>query len=296
MDSNSLNILVEARKEYLDQLNLILCPHLIESFEKMYGESVTASKGKKILIQFQTFLKEVPNWNDNMIKKHADSICSSCSWFNDLLAAVFVSSVKILSSVRLNSEKNKISLKLPTNQVFIHGCFINISRDLYKNPYVYHEPENENDRDVELINRFSKVIEVTVKEMIPIQEILKSCISQENPGEKIEFNNETVDDDDDPEFEDSDGELEPQEAEAEAEAEADESPQDELEAPTESVALPGAVPTPVPTPVPVAAPPPPVREVRNIDIIRKPGAQRPPSLPRKPVEEDDGILFSDARE
>ena len=100
MDSHNLNVLVEAKEQYLGQLCDIMMPFMNEVFAAMYNESVKASKGKKVLIQFQKFLKEVPNWNNHMVTQHTDKLCSSCGWFNDLLAAVFVSFVKILSSVR----------------------------------------------------------------------------------------------------------------------------------------------------------------------------------------------------
>ena len=178
MDANSLNVLVGAKKEYLKQLCALVIPIMIETFHDMYKESVKMTKGKKVLIQYQKLLKEVPNWSDHMINTHNEKLCNSCSWFNDLLAAVFVSFVKILSSVRLKAENKKISVKLPSNQLFIHSCYINAAKDLYKDPYIYHDEPNEYERDTILKNRFKICIENTVDEMIPIQEILKSCMSQ----------------------------------------------------------------------------------------------------------------------
>lgn len=178
MDTNSLNVLVEAKKEYLKQLCALMVPIMIDTFHDMYKESVKMTNGKKVLIQYQKLMKEVPNWSDHMINTHNEKLCNSCSWFNDLLAAVFVSFVKILSSVRLKAENKKISVKLPSNQLFIHSCYINAAKDLYKDPYVYHDEPNEYERDTILKNRFKICVENTIDEMIPIQEILKSCMSQ----------------------------------------------------------------------------------------------------------------------
>lgn len=178
MDANSLNILVEAKKEYLKQLCGLMVPIMIETFEELYKESVKICKGKKVLLQYQKLLKEVPNWNEHMVNTHNEKLCNTCSWFNDLLAAVFVSFVKILSSVRLKAENKKISIKIPSNQLFIHSCYINAAKDLYKDPYIYHEETNEYERDEKLNKRFIICIEKTVDEMVPVQEILKSCMSQ----------------------------------------------------------------------------------------------------------------------
>jgi hypothetical protein len=197
---DGLTVLVEAKKEYLAQLCCVMCPQMIAVFEAMYKEAENISKGRKILQQYQKLLKEVPNWNNHIVHQHVDKMNSSCSWFNDLLAAVFVSYVKILSSVRINSENKKISLKLPSNDVFIHGCFTNAAKDLYKDPFVYHEEMSEYDRDANLTRRFVACIESTVKDMIPIQEILKTYISNKS---EIEFENNPDEDTEDPEVEET---------------------------------------------------------------------------------------------
>ena len=177
---DNLHVLVEAKKEYLGQLCLIMCPPMIEVFDEMYRESVKISKGRKILIMFQKLLKEVPNWSNAMSKQHTDNIADRCAWFNDLLAAVFVACTKILSAVRLKADNKKISLKLPTNEVFIQTCYNNIAKDLYKDPYIFHSEQSEYTRDESLTMRFCSAIETTVKELIPVQQILQTYMSQES--------------------------------------------------------------------------------------------------------------------
>jgi len=177
---DNLSIMVEAKREYLGQLCLIMSPAMIEVFEEMYNESIKTSKGKQVLIMFQKILKEVPNWSNAMSKRHSDNITSRCSWFGDLLAAVFVACTKILSSVRLKADNKKISLKLPTEEVFIQTCYNNIAKDIYKDPYIFHEEQSEYVRDEKLTTRFCTCIENTVKELIPVQQILQTYMSQDN--------------------------------------------------------------------------------------------------------------------
>jgi hypothetical protein len=248
---DGLTVLVEAKKEYLAQLCCVMCPQMIEVFESMYAEANTISKGRKVLQQYQKLLKEVPNWNNHIVHQHVDRMNSSCGWFNDLLAAVFVSYVKILSSVRINSENKKISLKLPSNDVFIHGCFTSAAKDLYKDPYVYHEEMSEYDRDANLTRRFVACIEATVKDMIPIQEILKTYISNKS---EIEFENKPDEDTEDPEVEETFPEPEP-EPEAEPGATGDAAP----EAPVEPAAAPGE-------PAPLQSLDAPSSEVKSIPL------------------------------
>jgi len=266
---DGLTVLVEAKKEYLAQLCSVIVPHMISTFESLYTESNNISKGKKVLVQYQKLLKEVPNWNDHMIHQHTEKLSSTCSWFNDLLAAVFVSYVKILSSVRLNSENKKISVKLPTNDVFIHGCYINAAKDLYKSPFVYHEELSEHERDSELTRRFVLCIESTVKDMIPIQEILKAYISNKD---KIEVDNTPDNDTEDPEILDH---------------------QDEFPAP--AAEDPFAVPT-VPGAEAPAAPLDPTAPVAP-EAPAAPVAPEAPELKNISLNKvDDDVLFPDARE
>ena len=204
---DNLNILVEAKREYMGQLCELMCPVMIENFEKMYEEAYNMSKGRKVLMMFQKLLKEVPNWNEGMSKQHTDNIANRCAWFNDLLAAVFVSCVKILSSVRLGKDNKKISLKLPTNETFIQTCYNNVAKDLYKDPYVFSESQNEYVRDEKLYERFAIAIEASVRELIPVQQILQTYMSQENKD--IDLGGE-MEDTEDPDFTDEMPEPEPQ--------------------------------------------------------------------------------------
>jgi len=266
---DGLTVLVEAKKEYLAQLCSVLCPHMIETFETLYTESNKMSKGRNVLQTFQKNLKEVPNWNNHMVNQHAEKLCNTCGWFNDLMAAVFVSHVKILSSVRLNASDNKkISVKLPNNEVFVHGCYTAAAKDLYKDPFVYHEELSEYERDERLTRRFVACIESTVKEMLPVQEILKAYITQRDTVD-MDPSTDTHD------TEDPDIEGAPEEPPAVNEEEPV-APAAEGEA-----QIPAPPPENLKDPVPPMAPITP-EDVKNIEVKGKAG--------------DDDVLFPDARD
>ena len=267
----------EAKKEYMGQLYLIMCPPMIEVFQDMYNEATKLSSGRKTLIMFQKLLKEVPNWSNAMSKQHSDNIANRCAWFNDLLAAVFVASTKILSAVRLKADNKKISLKLPSNEVFIQTCYNNVAKELYKDPYVFHEEQSEYARDEDLTRRFSLCIEATVKELIPVKEILQTYMSQTEGMRDIDLNGE-VHDSEDPEV--FDGPTEDAFPEPEAEPFPEDEPmmggEDSLQ-PTglenEFKTVPG-VQAPAPEPLTTALPAEPMME----------------------PEDDEGVFFGDAPE
>lgn len=180
---DNLNILVEAKREYMEQLCILICPVMIEVFEEMYSEAQKLSKGRKVLMMFQNLLKDVPEWNETMARQHTENIAARCAWFRDLVAAVFVSSVKILSAVRLSSDSKKMSVKLPTNEIFIHTCYKNAAKDLYRDPYIFTDSQSEHARNDKLYERFTSCVEMTVKELIPVQQILQTYMTSN--GEDI---------------------------------------------------------------------------------------------------------------
>ena len=280
---DNLNVLVEAKKEYLGQLCLIMCPVMIEVFQDMYDEATKLSKGRKTLIMFQKLLKEVPNWSNQMSSQHTSNVADRCAWFSDLLAAVFVACTKILSAVRLKSDNKKISLKLPTNEVFIQTCYNNVAKDLYKDPYIFHEEQSEYMRDEQLTQRFSACIETTVKELIPVQQILQTYMSQETRD--IDLDGE-VQDTEDPDVFDGPGAEEAPLPEPEPEH----LPENEPMMGAEEQIQPTGLENEFKTVPGVQAPEP--------DLEQEPMGEPEPTFGGPPSPqaetEDDGVLFGDA--
>jgi len=227
-----------------------------------------------------------------MSKTHADNITNRCAWFNDLLAAVFVSCVKILSAVRLNKGNKKISLKLPTNEVFIQTCYNNVAKDLYQDPYIYHENQNEHARNDKLYERFCVCIETSVKELIPVQQILQTYMSQTQEGQDLDVGEAEVGDSEDPDLIDG-YEEETSEEPFDAEPPMEEPP---MEPPMEPSMEPPMEPpmdeTPMEPPMEQSMEPEQERsspfdnEFRTITTKPQP----------QPEEEDEGVLFPDASE
>lgn len=287
----NLNILVEAKKEYTGQLCDVMIPVMINVFEDLYKEADKLSNGKKVLIMFQKLLKEVPNWSNAMSKSHSDNIVSRCAWFSDLLAAVFVSHVKILSSVRLKTENKKISLKLPSNEVFIQTCYNNTAKDVYKDPFIFNEEQSEYVRDEKLDKRFRATIEATIKELIPVQQILQTYMSQDtnniNLGEDVrdtedpdvlenDYNEPMSDSTDDHELETEQVVNNEPESEHNQEGLIEQNIMEEHQ----------EIPTPV-----MHTGPSLDNEFRTIPV----GAQQP-QQPQQQVQPQDGVFFGDAPE
>jgi hypothetical protein len=174
MDSTA--ILVEAERKFMIKLCNAMTPVMIDAFYDMYKKAIEVSKGRQTLIHYQTLLREVPHWNNTIVKQHADAIIKSCSMFPNLLAAVFVISVKIMSAVRISSDSKKINIKLPSNDVFVHSCYIAAAKSLYEDPYVVVDKMSDQDRRIKMAARFNELIKEVVDDFIPVQQILDTYI------------------------------------------------------------------------------------------------------------------------
>ena len=261
--SPDLNILAYAQKEYMEELNTVLVPFLLTSFEEMYNRSVTDSKGKNILLKFQQYLRDVKSWNQGMVKQHADEVVKSCSFLGDLIAAVFVGKVKILSSIRLNDVKKKIPLRLPKCEDFIYMIYEENAQQLYKDPYWLQEDKTDDEKVDKITEINSICLEKVVKKLVPTQKILEAYMSQRPSEDDVDIESHMGSDTEDPDIEESDEEL----------------PSPEVPAPEEP---PGEENSEVPEPVAGTEVP---QEVKNIEVPQHPGVAEP---------EDDDVLMQDA--
>jgi hypothetical protein len=207
-----MEVLVEAKKEYTDQLCEYILPVVIQTLAKIYQDAEEMDP-RDTIKQFQTLLQEVKHWNQTLVKQHTDMAMKSCPCFTELLAAVMVANVKILSSVRLVSEQKKISIRMPSNEIFVHSCYINCARNVYYDPAIFKSTASDQEKEYLLKSRLKPCIEITIKELVPIQQILSTYIgSQAEPTMDIGNGEDTPDPDisDEPEETEQGPEPEPE--------------------------------------------------------------------------------------
>jgi len=185
---NSIPVLVEAKKEYTNQLQQILAPRLYEGLKSIYDDLLVALSNEMIesnvqsssaVKAFQRSLREIPLWNQDMINNEYNRIekISKCDYFEKLLEAVFVTNIKILSSVQLNENAQNYKINVPSSSHFVHKCYIECSKELYKNPYIFDmsrnlSPKERHSNLRDSLNVINHSISNAVREMLPIREIL----------------------------------------------------------------------------------------------------------------------------
>jgi hypothetical protein len=173
-----MELSVEAKKEYLSMLCDVMAPIMTETFIDMYKEAINRSNRHRDQVAkiFTVLLEEVENWNNSIIATHVNEYETKCHFFTDLLAAVFVCYVKILSSIRINREPKKLPIKLPTNADFVHACLIRTSQILKNHIQIFRE-ENQFKKEAELRAICNRSVEETLNKLIPIQQILRTYIA-----------------------------------------------------------------------------------------------------------------------
>ena len=201
-------IIATAHNEYMDQMNDILLPFLITTFDEMYDRAKIDSKGKNTLVRFQQYLKDIKSWNQGVLREATDEVSNSCAYFRELLTAVFVGYTKILSSIRLHASKTKVAIKLPKSEDFIYKVYEENAKALYKNPYWVGEALSEDDK-IDIMRPMNrKTLDIVVKSLVPVQTILDTYIGNNGAATEVESNiDNNEEDNEDPDAHDPDDDM-----------------------------------------------------------------------------------------
>jgi len=180
MDDSSVPIFAQAKLEYTKQLVDVLYMNMYDGLRSIYDDSkkLYTQKSSSIIFIFRSLLEKVPTWNTEIIDSETERIMktSKCDWLDDLLTAVFISHTRILMSIGPNQNYNKINVTIPKTTTFIHKSYINIAREVWKNPYLFNEqvPGHEYQRNMKQLEDMIKLtIEDTIRRQLPIKEILR---------------------------------------------------------------------------------------------------------------------------
>jgi hypothetical protein len=170
-----------------------MIPVMIEAFWEIWLEAkkeVADKKSKNTTLVFQELLRAIKTWNSSISLKNTEAIIKNQPLFPNLMAAVFVIHVKILSSIRTDKKSKKICIKLPANDVFVQRCYEACAKDLYERPHIITEPHTEEERNDDLKARFTKRITDVIEELVPTAEILQTYLPLPAAGEDLNLDHE----------------------------------------------------------------------------------------------------------
>jgi hypothetical protein len=188
-----MDILNESERRFTKKLCDAMIPVMIEAFWEIWLEAKKESQGKNTTRVFQELLRGVKTWNSSISLKNTEAIMKNQSLFPNLLAAVFVIHVKILSAIRTDRKSKKISIKLPANDVFVQRCYEACAKDLYESPFIISENNSESERDEDLNKRFHKHICLVIEDLVPTAEILNTYLPMPEAGADLDMNQDEED-------------------------------------------------------------------------------------------------------
>lgn len=186
-------------KKYLSMLCDKMSPLMVETFIEIYKEAIKRAHGHRdnTLKIFKTLLEEVENWNNTIIMGHTKKYENSCSYFSNLLGALYIAYVNMMIlPIKKKSDTTNFELSLPSNSDFIHMC-INNAAKIFQKKMLYFRIQDEEERTDKLLTVCCDAIEQTMDEIVPYEKIFNTYL----PGSSTFMVNDEPEPEPEPEVE-----------------------------------------------------------------------------------------------
>lgn len=178
----NIGVIVEAKQEYTRQMINILQPLMYEAFITLYTNALEEAESEyDILKLFKTELQTVSNWNSVIVNKESERILKECPYFNDLLTAVVLSNVKILTSIRLQNKKQNVQVTVPTNETFVLQLYTVTSKKILNNINLFDASRYDDDISNNINDVYDLIdgcVQHTIRTILPVEDILKSTLTK----------------------------------------------------------------------------------------------------------------------
>jgi len=195
-----LSVYSDARAEYTKQLCVFLVPAYFQFFIDLLEKAKLdmTNEPKRALWQFQNYLNEVHDWNMEKVHNeiHRIHTNSGCDYLEDLLTAVFIAHTKVLTAIRLSSNKKKIEINVPKVEHFLFKVLCETSKLLWSSTYLFRDgipgiERQQNYRNIEQI--INEGILQAVRSLVPVKSILRDFVNNDG-GEGAEEDDDSDDD------------------------------------------------------------------------------------------------------
>jgi len=178
--SNEGSAIVNAKIEFTSNLTTLLSPLIYEGFVTIWENCKNETLALK---KFQDQICLIPKWNQDILDLEYSRIVNKTEnqYIDKLIEAVFLSNVKVLSSIRIGKTKT-VNVPVPNTKNFIHKCYIESARKLWQDPHLIDDRESlshvEIKKNIKRLNTMIVMcIENTIRDMIPISTILESYLN-----------------------------------------------------------------------------------------------------------------------
>ena len=195
MNQENYSVLVDAKQEYNHQIVNILSSGILKGIKGIYFECENMCQQENtpenVLMVFQDKLSKVPKWTLAKIEQEFQMVKKECNcdWVDDLLKVIYVTHIKILSLVNKVKKRGRLNIKVPTGSQFLHICYVNIAREMWKNPYLCSShvsmyEQQKNNREVEQL--IKDTIMTTLRQQLPVKNIIQDFLDL-NEKENLSF-------------------------------------------------------------------------------------------------------------
>lgn len=237
--SKSIKLIREQKEEYMDHLFDLVYGPIHNQYQVIYKDVCQSKEGitKGILKTFQKEVADIPVWNQLKVDEFYQNFIekTKCVYFVDLLKTIYILSVKLVLLGLPQEHRNKIQIKVPAPEVFLHRLLIHVARDVWKRPYLfYHQVKSVEQQNhlyqFEMIVR--RKIRSVIRDTLPIDLMVQHMSSSELlklQGDEEESSSSEEEESSEDEEESVTEEDEESESEDKEESESEESDSEEKE-------------------------------------------------------------------
>ena len=184
--SKSIKLIREQKEEYLDHLFDLIYEPIYRHYQSLYQDVCQSKEGivKGVLKTFQKEIAKIPSWNQLRVEKFYEDFLekTKCTYFVELLKTIYVLSIKLVLLGLPQEHRNKIQIKVPNADTFLHRLLIHVARDIWKRPYLfYHKVKSVEQQNhlyqFEIIIR--RKIRSVIRDTLPIDLMVQYMSSPE---------------------------------------------------------------------------------------------------------------------
>lgn len=174
----------DARSEYTRQLCQYIVPATFNFFMKLLDKArqEVGRDAHKTLYQFQTYLKEIPEWNMEKVSNEIRQldVAIGCEYLDDLLTAVFIAHTKILTAIRVSSKKTaNVQISVPKVERFLFKVVCEMSGLYWKNTFLFRDDVKNLDKQQNYRRAEMMIVEgisMAIRALVPVKNILRECV------------------------------------------------------------------------------------------------------------------------
>ena len=186
-----------AQDEFTLQLVDAISPPILQGFVSLQQAAIKLcgeqGENEKYLMMFQNMIARIPGWNATLITKEVERIkeSSQIGYLSDLVTAVHIIHLRILSSVRVGAKPKHIELDPPDFERFIHKVYCECGRKMWTHAYLLRTDVTDIDfqRNMHECEKLIRdAVVCTIRATLPVENILRAYIEE---AEEIKVEEET---------------------------------------------------------------------------------------------------------